>query len=939
VTIGVGLSLWRAALGGGVSVSNQTIEFGALTLANAGGAKAIASNGSEVDFVSVDSVVSGTGTGWSVSSGRLIRSSTPATSNGAVLRCTTSLGQIDVTINATANTYSVATAAQLKDVCDIGAATVSGKTIKMRAGEYLWNNSTFSSRSFTSTVTVSPHGAINSAVFYDTTNRSINAGANITFDGLRFQWRFEKGVAAGDSYAIALLGTSSNLRFQNCDFDGYFAQSVAAYGTPITSGQYGWRGMLGSDGTSNVGSGNLYIENCVFRNTYRGLNLKCGRDPSPAAGKLIIKNNTFYDFTLDAMIISGDMRQGVDILFNKIYNPISVIPNEYQVISVDTTANTVTVTQGNFVNGSYTINIGPSTTTPPGGLNFPGVGGGNDYQCTVTVGGGQAVISGWNLSGVPQDITSAGTNVWIRSEPGHCDFIQFIPNSASLGTYYNAIGIRCIGNEMLGRQDNDGSWPQLFFMEDISASGTDAYYERCVIVGNVGYTNVLNGITVNNGLNTIIADNTCLAPDPALSASVPQVSMRQSWGTVGSGNVLYNNAAGSVTSAFTGDADVANHDVVPSGYAGSGLFAGTGGYAPTTISGMRAAFARTDLNGVIDYVNCTWDLPSANTCTFPDFTDVTGASVGVQTAVGAPVQITSILNSEGAASSYGALVSVAGAGSPQFRITSDVGGSSVVTDWTSTPAVVDANEYVWVRLTASGSYNTAVSCTVRVGTSINLFQVTSEAAGADPAIESSSTGGVDGNTTMAVTLPSGVSSGDILVMLYRCENTAGPTTPSGWTLEASAGDDSTPTSWAGVYWKIAGGAESGFNVVHGSSVTQGYRMLRISGGQDLEAAATGNSVNASWNPNPPSLTPTWGSAANMWIAAYGEARSALRTVSTYPSGYVTNQVAARAIDGASVDIGFGLATKIETDIVDDPAAYALSGTTSAVAFTIAIRPA
>lgn len=125
------------------SVPNQTLNFGALTLANAGGAKALDSNGSEVSFVSVDSVTSGDGSGWAVSNGRLIRTTaTPASSNGAVLACTTDLGATSITIDAIPNEYSVLTRAEQLAVKVLGAATYSGKTMRLRnTGDHVGDGS------------------------------------------------------------------------------------------------------------------------------------------------------------------------------------------------------------------------------------------------------------------------------------------------------------------------------------------------------------------------------------------------------------------------------------------------------------------------------------------------------------------------------------------------------------------------------------------------------------------------------------------------------------------------------------------------------------------------------------------------------------------------------------------------------------------------------
>ena len=154
--------------------------------------------------------------------------------------------------------------------------------------------------------------------------------------------------------------------------------------------------------------------------------------------------------------------------------------------------------------------------------------------------------------------------------------------------------------------------------------------------------------------------------------------------------------------------------ILPEDYATSGYFVGTGGYTPTTIEEFIAAFARTEINGQVDYDAMTYDLPAANDA--DAFTVVAQTGVGTSTlTTSAAVQITGILNSEGASSAHGAQVSVHGDGPPEFRITSDAGGSTVVTDWNSSYSNIEDGEYLWIRTTSPASSATEAVIFVRVG--------------------------------------------------------------------------------------------------------------------------------------------------------------------------------------------------------------------------------
>lgn len=188
--LGLGLTHTPSQGVGGAAptIASQTVSFGALTLANAGGAKAVNLTGAEVDFVSVDSVISGDGANWTVSSGRLVRSSgTPASSDGAVLRCTTSVGVIDVTISTIALAYSFTTKAELVSLTSIAVATLSGRSLYGRRDISLTSmrtpDTTFRNKAWSSTVTLRSHDPAHPAVF---DGISISNSQNFTVREIKF---------------------------------------------------------------------------------------------------------------------------------------------------------------------------------------------------------------------------------------------------------------------------------------------------------------------------------------------------------------------------------------------------------------------------------------------------------------------------------------------------------------------------------------------------------------------------------------------------------------------------------------------------------------------------------------------------------------------------------------------------------------------------------
>lgn len=800
----------------GETISNQSIAFGGLTLANAGGAKAISSLGAEIEFVSVDSVVSGDGANWAVSNGRLIRNSgTPASSHGAVLRCTTALGQIDVTIAASgtveesnlAVAYSVISDAQLVAVMAISTANLSGKQILLRAvSEYAWVWTQWSNRAFSPSLQVRSHSLSNRAQFR-VGNKVLDSAKNLMFDCIKFYGPFVPGVDNPALSALSLTHTTDGLKFNRCEFFGNIREHIAA-GTPEIYAR-SWREFFGGDGASALAGEGLSITNCQFHDMKRVNTFYLD-----GTGKFRFLGNHIHNFGSDASIFSG--RPGVECLiaFNTASDVLIQPTIQHLVTSIDMANKKFTIAGEDFapLNDNLSINIGTQTTTPPGGMNLPGVGGGNDYAAKVTaIGGGQTEIT---FTSGALTITSVGVNVYINKEPTHADGFQFIPGTSLEDTASTAQNIKLILNDLYIPALPNVTWPQVLFMEDvamqpqmlasvdvdnnrmtvpgylgapgasvnmslgiysgvypggmsygivypctivssghdpdttvlqfgvdITSAGTNVYlysslfigmaatkgeshYDGAVVALNRGWGGAFNGMTIAAPINCLLAGNSMIEADDAPNS--PKIFLGDSWGWGGYDNTIIQNVASSVSA----DPKVlrtiigGNYNLGKAGYAGSGLFVGTGGYQPDNLEEFQAAYTRTDLVGTWDKNAFTWDVPLINAVTLPAFTDKTGANLNEVTA-SAPVQINTILNSSGEASAYGAMVSVL-AGS-EFRITNDEAGSSVVTNWTSTPAIITSGKWLWLRKAAAGSALTAVTTRVQVGLAKATWTLTSKA--------------------------------------------------------------------------------------------------------------------------------------------------------------------------------------------------------------------
>jgi hypothetical protein len=119
-------------------------------------------------------------------------------------------------------------------------------------------------------------------------------------------------------------------------------------------------------------------------------------------------------------------------------------------------------------------------------------------------------------------------------------------------------------------------------------------------------------------------------------------------------------------------------------------------------------------------------------------------------------------------------------------------------------------------------------------------------------------------------------------------------TPGGWTQLYNITASNNLRRFA-AFWKSASGSEgASVNVAVGGGdgywATIAHRIPAADWTGTPEAATATGSTGS---PNPPSLTPSWGSDANLWLAA-GAHLGVFGPIGT-PSGY-SNQVSASAID-------------------------------------------
>ena len=205
-------------------------------------------------------------------------------------------------------------------------------------------------------------------------------------------------------------------------------------------------------------------------------------------------------------------------------------------------------------------------------------------------------------------------------------------------------------------------------------------------------------------------------------------------------------------------------------------------------------------------------------------------------------------------------------------------------------------------------------------------------------------------TTHNVSMPATVDSGDLLLVFislhYNTFNSpATITTPSGWT-EVWNGRHTVSSNVieVGAYARDADGTEDSTTVNFETSGTnpdaagaaQCYRITDWFGAlSGVEAGAESNGASA--NPDPPSLTPSWGSEDTLWFAIAGAADDDA-TVSSYPSLFL-NGVDTTSGASANNRSSIGTARRESTASVLDPGTFTLSEAELWIAQTVAVRPA
>ena len=172
-------------------------------------------------------------------------------------------------------------------------------------------------------------------------------------------------------------------------------------------------------------------------------------------------------------------------------------------------------------------------------------------------------------------------------------------------------------------------------------------------------------------------------------------------------------------------------------------------------------------------------------------------------------------------------------------------------------------------------------------------------------------------STAPVTMPQNIITGDLLIMILKTGSTGTVTTPTGWTLLASR--SSTGNSY--VFYKISDGSENTHVDVTATSCHVSAITYRISNYEGLpEASFAATNVN-----DPPSLTTSWSSTKNLFIAAC-TTRNSNNAFTVAPTGYSTLVTVGDPSNASANHIRLASASKEVNAATDDPSAFTTTGT-------------
>jgi hypothetical protein len=212
-----------------------------------------------------------------------------------------------------------------------------------------------------------------------------------------------------------------------------------------------------------------------------------------------------------------------------------------------------------------------------------------------------------------------------------------------------------------------------------------------------------------------------------------------------------------------------------------------------------------------------------------------------------------------------------------------------------------------------------------------------------PVVETTNESSVNtAGTSHAVTLPTGIVSGNlILILLDKGSTAATMNALAGWTelVDENAGNGIT------IWYRQSDGTEGATVTFTSSASTRSaHASYRISGAENpatqapqLSTVATGTSVN----PNATTCTPTGGAKDYLWITMFGMAGEQAddnTLVTTTPTNYGTTIEKTCGTAGTNLGGMIGSAHRTANAASEDAGAWTAIDNAAWRAYTIAVHP-
>lgn len=195
-------------------------------------------------------------------------------------------------------------------------------------------------------------------------------------------------------------------------------------------------------------------------------------------------------------------------------------------------------------------------------------------------------------------------------------------------------------------------------------------------------------------------------------------------------------------------------------------------------------------------------------------------------------------------------------------------------------------------------------------------------------------------TSMAITMPATVASGDLLLALTETRNAPTWTKPLNWndisTIAQAGGGAVGKLSG---FYKIADGTEAGTTPTWTASTTTTgeWQVIKVTGWHGTTPPEATTASGDATSANPPSLTPSWGADDDLWIAVAGNAATGDTTGFTVaPTNYTGLQSNGASSGGSTANIA--TATRQLNATSEDPGTFTPSSNRFWTAATIAVRP-